>query len=418
MRILVVGGGGREHALEWSLARHGHDVLCAPGNAGTAQNRAVAADDIDALVRLAVDEAVALVVVGPEVPLVAGLVDALAARDIAAFGPRRACAELEGSKSFAKAAMARWGVDTATSITVTNLADGLAALDQFAEAPVVKASGLAAGKGVIVPADRAEAEAALHTMFVARSFGAAADEVVLEERLVGREVSVLAICSGTTYRLLLPAQDHKRLGDGDAGPNTGGMGAFAPADTLSAELLAHVGETAIAPILNGMAAEGTPYVGVLYAGLMLTAAGPKVLEYNCRFGDPEAQVILPLLADDPAQVFLAAIHGRLDEIELSWHPGAAVTVVMAAAGYPDAVRRGDLIDGLEAAAAAGSTVFHAGTVAGADGPRTSGGRVLAVTGVGADLDAAVAQAYAGVDAISFAGAQYRHDIGRSAPEAS
>ncbi len=418
MRVLVVGGGGREHALAWSLSRHGHRVWCAPGNAGTPGNIPIAADDLQGLVRLAREGDIELVVVGPEAPLVAGLVDALAAVGIPAFGPSAACAALEGSKAFSKDAMVRWGVATAASVTVTTLEEGMAALDRFDTAPVVKASGLAAGKGVIVPDDRAGAEAALRLMFVERAFGSAADEVVLEERLVGREVSVLAVCSGTEYRLLVPAQDHKRLGDGDLGPNTGGMGAFAPAPTLGAELLGTVGDTAIAPILHGMAERGTPYVGVLYAGLMLTDAGPRVLEYNCRLGDPEAQVILPLLADDPAEVFLAAVQGRLGELTLSWEPGAAATVVMAAAGYPDQPRKGDLITGIEAATAAGCTVFHAGTSESPDGPRTAGGRVLAVTGVGADLDAAVARAYAGVAAISFAGAQFRHDIGRTIPEAT
>ena len=418
MRVLVVGGGGREHALAWSLSRHGHRVWCAPGNAGTPGNIPIATDDLNGLVRLAREGDIELVVVGPEAPLVAGLVDALAAVGIAAFGPVAACAALEGSKAFSKEAMVRWGVATAASVTVTSLEEGLAVLDRFDTAPVVKASGLAAGKGVIVPEDRAGAEAALRLMFVERAFGSAADEVVLEERLVGREVSVLAVCSGTEYRLLVPAQDHKRLGDGDLGPNTGGMGAFAPAPTLGDELLASVGDTAIAPILHGMADRGTPYVGVLYAGLMLTDAGPRVLEYNCRLGDPEAQVILPLLAEDPAEVFLAAVQGRLGELTLSWEPGAAATVVMAAAGYPDQPRKGDLITGIEAATAAGCTVFHAGTAESPDGPRTAGGRVLAVTGVGADLDAAVARAYAGVAAISFAGAQFRHDIGRTIPEAT
>ena len=418
MRVLVVGGGGREHALAWSLSRHGHRVWCAPGNAGTPGNIPIATDDLNGLVRLAREGDIELVVVGPEAPLVAGLVDALAAVGIAAFGPVAACAALEGSKAFCKEAMVRWGVATAASVTVTSLEEGLAVLDRFDTAPVVKASGLAAGKGVIVPEDRAGAEAALRLMFVERAFGSAADEVVLEERLVGREVSVLAVCSGTEYRLLVPAQDHKRLGDGDLGPNTGGMGAFAPAPTLGDELLASVGDTAIAPILHGMADRGTPYIGVLYAGLMLTDAGPRVLEYNCRLGDPEAQVILPLLAEDPAEVFLAAVQGRLGELTLSWEPGAAATVVMAAAGYPDQPRKGDLITGIEAATAAGCTVFHAGTAESPDGPRTAGGRVLAVTGVGADLDAAVARAYAGVAAISFAGAQFRHDIGRTIPEAT
>lgn len=416
MRILVVGGGGREHALAWRLEQAGHAVLCAPGNGGTPGNRPVAADDVPGLVRLAVETAVELVVVGPEVPLVAGLVDALDAAGIAAFGPRAACARLEGSKVFSKEAMLRWGVPTADAVTVRSLDEGLAALDRFAVAPVVKASGLAAGKGVLVPEDRAGAEAALRAMFVERAFGPAADEVVLEERLAGREVSVLAICSGTTYRLLVPAQDHKRLLDGDAGPNTGGMGAFAPSGTLSDALLAEVGDTMIAPILDGMEADGTPYVGILYAGVMLTDAGPRVLEYNCRFGDPEAQVILPLWAGDPAEAFLAAVHGRLHEVTVEWRPEAAVTVVLAAEGYPDQPRRGQLITGLDAAAAAGCTVFHAGTAASPEGVRTAGGRVLAVTGLGPDLDAAVATAYAGVGALAFDGMQFRRDIGRRPPE--
>ena len=421
MRILVIGGGGREHALVHGLQSWGHQVLCAPGNAGTGgvgggANRPVRADDVAGLVRLAVEETVDLVVVGPEVPLVAGLVDALQAQGVVAFGPRRACAELEGSKAHAKALMARWGVVTAKSVTVNNLADGLAALDQFDGVPVVKASGLAAGKGVIVPADRAEAEAALRDMFVARTFGPAGDEVVLEERLVGTEVSVLAICSGSTYRLLVPAQDHKRLLDGDEGPNTGGMGAFAPSGTVSDELLASVGETAIAPILDGMIREGTAYVGILYAGIMLTDAGPTVLEYNCRLGDPEAQVILPLLTDDPAEVFAAAVRGQLAQVQLSWRSEAAVTVVMAADGYPMQLRAGALITGLEAAKATGCTVFHAGTTLAPEGPRVAGGRVLSVTALGPDLEAAAFKAYAGVAEISFAGAQFRRDIGRSLRE--
>ncbi len=412
MRILVIGGGGREHALAWRLEHAGHQVLCAPGNAGTPNNRPVAATDVAAIVRLAVEERVDLAVVGPEVPLVAGVVDALDAAGVTAFGPSQACARLEGSKVFAKAAMQRWGVPTAHSVTVRSFDAGVAALDRFAVAPVVKASGLAAGKGVIVPEDRDGAVAALRSMFVDRAFGASADEVVLEERLVGREVSVLAVCSGTTYHLLVPAQDHKRLLDGDVGPNTGGMGAFAPSGTVSGALLDQVGDTMIAPMLDGMAADGTPYIGVLYAGVMLTDAGPKVLEYNCRFGDPEAQVILPLWADDPAEVFAAAARGRLDDHPLTWRDEAAVTVVLAAARYPEAPRIGDPISGLDAAAAAGCTVFHAGTAPGPDGMHTAGGRVLAVTALAADLPAAVAQAYRGVAAISFEGAQHRSDIGR------
>jgi len=424
VRILVVGGGGREHALGAALASHGHELRFAPGNAGTdglagpgrQANRSVRADDVAGLVNLALAEAVDLVVVGPEAPLVAGLVDALEARGVAAFGPTAACAALEGSKAHAKDLMARWGVPTAASVTVDNLQDALAALDRFDAVPVVKASGLAAGKGVVVAEDRAGAEAALRSMFVERIFGDAAAQVVLEERLVGREVSVLAICSDTDYRLLVPAQDHKRLSDGDRGPNTGGMGAFAPSAIVDDPLLRTIGETAIAPILDGMVREGSPYCGVLYAGIMLTDAGPRVLEYNCRFGDPEAQVILALWADDPARIFRAAIQRELAQVTLSWRPGAAATVVMAAGGYPEAPRTGALIVGLDAAAATGAQVLHAGTAVSPEGPRVAGGRVLSVTATGADLPAAVARAYAGVERISFDGMQFRRDIGRHDPE--
>ncbi len=424
MRILVVGGGGREHALGAALASHGHELRFAPGNAGTdalagpgrQANRAVRADDVAGLVNLALAEGVDLVVVGPEAPLVAGLVDALEARGVPAFGPTAACAALEGSKAHAKDLMARWGVPTATSTTADNLHDALAALDRFDGVPVVKASGLAAGKGVVVPEDRAGAEAALHSMFVDRVFGDAASQVVLEERLVGREVSVLAICSDTDYRLLVPAQDHKRLSDGDAGPNTGGMGAFAPSAIIGDTLLRTIGDTAIAPVLDGMVRDGNPYCGVLYAGIMLTDAGPRVLEYNCRFGDPEAQVILALWADDPVRIFRAAIERELAHVTLSWRPGAAATVVLAAGGYPEAPRTGALIAGLDDAASTGAQVLHAGTVASPEGPRVAGGRVLSVTATGADLPAAVARAYAGVERISFEGMQFRRDIGRHDPE--
>ncbi|MFN0026273.1 MAG: phosphoribosylamine--glycine ligase [Acidimicrobiales bacterium] len=424
MRILVVGGGGREHALGAALAGHGHELRFAPGNAGTDglagpgahANRPVRADDVAGLVGLALAEGVDLVVVGPEAPLVAGLVDALESRGIAAFGPTAACAALEGSKAYAKQLMARWGVPTAASVTVNRLEDALAALDRFDAVPVVKASGLAAGKGVVVPEHRADAEAALGAMFVERVFGDAASEVVLEERLVGREVSVLAICSDASYRLLVPAQDHKRLLDGDGGPNTGGMGAFAPSAIVDDTLLGTIGELAIAPILDGMVRDGTPYCGVLYAGIMLTDAGPRVLEYNCRFGDPEAQVILALWADDPVHIFRAAIERELDQVTLSWRPGAAATVVMAAEGYPERPVSGALIGGLEAAAATGCQVLHAGTVSSPEGPRVAGGRVLSVTATGADLPAAVNRVYAGVDRISFDGMQFRRDIGRHNPE--
>jgi phosphoribosylamine--glycine ligase len=417
MRVLVVGGGGREHALAWWLATSPRvdEVLCAPGNGGTPGNRPVAADDIDGIVALARSEAVDLVVVGPEVPLVAGLVDALVAAGVRTFGPSAACARLEGSKAFAKDAFARWGIPTARSVTVRDVAAGRAALATFATPPVVKASGLAAGKGVVVAETVAEADEALVGMLEGGWFGDAGAEVVLEERLLGDEVSVLAVCSGTAYSFLPLARDHKRLLDGDAGPNTGGMGAFAPvADLADPAFLAEVGATVFEPTLRGLAAEGTPYVGVLYAGLMLTADGIRVLEFNCRFGDPETQVLLPLVANDPVDLLDAAIDGRLADEPVRWTDQHAATVVLAADGYPASPRTGDAIEGLAAAAAAGCLVFHAGTVATADGPRTAGGRVLAVTAVGDDAAAALRLAYQGVAAISFPGAQHRSDIGRTA----
>jgi phosphoribosylamine--glycine ligase len=419
MKVLVVGGGGREHALAWSLGRSSRvsQVLCAPGNAGTPNNRPVAADDVSGLVRLATDEAVDLVVVGPEAPLVAGLVDALSAAGLRAFGPSAACARLEGSKSHAKACMARWGVPTGESVTVSSYEEGLAALSRFERPPVVKADGLAAGKGVIVPETWDDARSALATMLVDRVFGDAADATVLEERLIGREVSVLAVCSGTDHKLLVPAADHKRLCDGDTGPNTGGMGAYAPAPPVP-----EAAELVFGPVLEGLAASGTPYVGVLYAGLMLTEAGPKVLEFNCRLGDPETQVVLPLLATDLVDVIDAALDGGLDRHHLSWVDGAACTVVLAAEGYPEHPRRGDPLSGLDEASTEDRLVFHAGTARAAParsndpGPvLTAGGRVLSVTGLGVDVPSAAEAAYRGVSEVSFAGMQYRRDIGRPTP---
>jgi phosphoribosylamine---glycine ligase len=410
-RVLIVGSGGREHALAWSLARSPSvaEVWCAPGNGGTPGPVAVAPTDLDGQRRLARDRAADLVVIGPEAPLVAGLADALRADGIPTFGPGADVARLEGSKAWAKASMARWGVPTAASVTVTDPAEALHRLRAFDRPPVVKASGLAAGKGVLVPDSWADAEAAVRTVMVERAFGAAGDEVVLEERLEGTEVSVMAVCCGTTRHVLLPAQDHKRLGDGDDGPNTGGMGAFAPAATLDRPTLEAVAELAIDPVLAGLEAEGSPFVGVLYAGLMLTDDGPRVLEYNCRLGDPETQAVLPLLDSDLYEILAGAAGGRLDPTPPTWRDGAAVSVVLAAEGYPGTPRRGDPITGIAEAEAVGCHVFHAGT---APGPRTDGGRVLAVTGLGPDVVVAADVAYRGVAAVSFAGCRYRRDIGR------
>lgn len=422
--VLVVGGGGREHALAWALAKSPQvgDVLLAPGNAGTAiepgcRNLGVKATDIEGVVAAAKEHGVRLVVVGPEDPLVAGLVDACEAAGIAAFGPSAAAAQLEGSKAHCKAFLLEHGIPTGAADTFTDAAAALAHLDTLDAVPVIKASGLAAGKGVIVAESKDEAAAAIRDILVDGRFGNAGSEVLLEERLFGTEVSVLAFCDGTDFSVMPAAQDHKRLLDGDEGPNTGGMGAFHPSPIADEALLAQVGREVIAPTLAALAAEGRPYRGVLYAGMMLTAAGPKVIEYNCRFGDPETQVVLPLLTSDLLEVFEACVAGDLPAHEPTWADSAAATVVMASAGYPVSSATPEPISGLEDAAALGTTVFHAGTSEGADGAvLASGGRVLAVTAVRSSLTEAAEAAHAGVDAISFTGAQRRTDIARATAE--
>jgi len=424
-RVLVVGGGGREHALAWTLARSPRvdAVLVAPGNAGTAdeekcRNVDLAATDIDGIVALARDEEVAMVVVGPEDPLVAGLVDRLDEAGIRAFGPSAAAAQLEGSKSHCKDFLLRHAIPTGDAATFTDADEALAHLAELSAVPVIKASGLAAGKGVIVAETSDEAAAAIRDILVDRCFGDAGDEVLLEERLFGPEVSVLAFCDGTDFQVMPAAQDHKRLEVGDVGPNTGGMGAFHPSPNADDELLERIGKEVIAPTLQAMIDEGRPYRGVLYAGMMLTEAGPKVIEFNCRFGDPETQVVLPLLESDLLDVFDACIDGTLADLDIRWSPRSAVTVVMASAGYP--VRSSDPtpIAGLGAAGADDRIVFHAGTRSIDDVPHTAGGRVLAVTAVRDTLAEAADAAHAGVSAIDFAGAQHRTDIARATAEVS
>ncbi|MFQ5556965.1 MAG: phosphoribosylamine--glycine ligase [Acidimicrobiales bacterium] len=411
--VLVVGGGGREHAL----SPRGVGVLVGPGNAGTAREdrcHNVEADprDIDAMVDLARREQAALVVVGPEAPLVAGLVDALQGAGIAAFGPGAAAAELEGSKVHAKEFMARHGVPTAAAAWFSDAGDALRHLDGLTEVPVVKASGLAAGKGVIVPDDFGSAASAIREMLLESRFGPAGSRVVLEERLTGTEVSILAFCDGATFEVMPAAQDHKRLLAGDEGPNTGGMGAFVPSPAADDELVERIGREVLAPTLHGLAEEGRPYRGVLYAGMMLTADGPKVIEYNCRFGDPETQVVLPLLLTDPLEVLEACATSTLAGITVEWSDQAAVAVVMASEGYPERAASPSPIRGLDAAAGLGCTVFHAGTRVIGGEVHASGGRVLAVSALGPDLTAAAELAHAGVAEISFVGARHRADIAR------
>jgi phosphoribosylamine--glycine ligase len=411
VRVLLLGAGGREHALAWKLSRSPKlsALLCGPGNPGTARlgtNVAVKADAPAEVAALARREKVDLVVVGPEAPLVAGVADALAAEGIACFGPVAAAARLEGSKAFAKEVMAEAGVPTADFRVFTDVA----AAEAYAVAQgriVVKADGLAAGKGVIVAPDAESARAAVRAV---GAMGTAGERMVLEELLEGEEVSVIALCDGERYVLLPPAQDHKRVGEGDTGPNTGGMGAYCPVPFLSAEALAQVGERVIGPMLATLRRRGTPFKGALYAGLMLTRNGPKVLEFNARFGDPETQVLMLQLREDLLPLLEACARGRLESRPLVLEPGASVGVVLAAEGYPETPRRGQRIDGVDLSAQDG-TVFLAGVEAREGALVTAGGRVLTVCARGADLAEARTKAYATAAGIRFEGMHFRRDIG-------
>ena len=408
MKILVIGYGGREHALAWRLAREGMQVLVAPGNGGTPSAVAIAATDMDGLVALAERERVDLTIVGPEAPLAAGLVDTFAQVGLAAFGPTRAAARLEWSKAWTKDFLGRQAIPTARAEVVGS--DGAArhAIARSGLPVVLKADGLAAGKGVFVATNEPEMEAALDELFRRRSLGAAADHVLVEEYLEGRELSVLAFTDGEQLAVMPPARDYKRLLDGDRGPNTGGMGGYTRPAYATASLLHEVEQRILQPTLAGMRTEGQPYRGVLYAGLILTSDGPRVLEFNCRFGDPECQLILPLLKSRLTEVCSAVVDGRLDASQVRWEDGRTYGVVLAARGYPDAPAVGAPIDGLDDLPS-GVLAFHAGTRR--DGARlvTAGGRVLTV--VAPDRESA----YAAADSIQFDGKQFRGDIGAEAP---
>jgi len=416
MRVLLVGSGGREHALAWSLRRSPSvdSLLVAPGNPGTAreaENVAVGAEDIPALLALARERSVDLTIVGPEAPLALGVVDAFQEAGLTIAGPNRAAAEIESSKVFSKGFMQRHAIPTAEYGAFTDYDEAVAFARSLPLPPAVKVDGLAAGKGVVVSQTYAEAEAALRHMLLEGQFGVAGRSVVVEERLEGQEVSLLAFTDGERVAPLVSAQDHKAVFDGDQGPNTGGMGAYAPADVLTPELRQQAIECVLPPAVRGLAAEGRPYRGVLYAGLILTSRGIKTLEFNCRFGDPEAQVVLPLLEADLAEVLLACAEGRLDPTSVNWRPGACVCVAMASGGYPGRYQTGLPIDGVEEAERLGCQVFHAGTRLQGSRLLTAGGRVLGVTATGPDLETAIRDAYRGVQAISFQGAHYRTDVG-------
>ena len=420
MRVLLVGGGGREHALAWNLAESPSvdGLIAAPGNAGIeeiADCRPVTADDVAGLVELAGRELVDLVVVGPEAPLVAGLVDELDARGISAFGPTAAGARIEGSKVWAKELCVALGLPTARSETFTDAREAERYLAEMTPPYVVKAEGLAAGKGVTVAATREEAIAALQAALVERRFGDAGARVLVEEFLEGREVSALALTDGETVIPLAPAQDFKRASDGDAGPNTGGMGAYSPVPFVDEPLWTTIVEQILEPAVRGLRDRGIRYRGVLYAGLMLTADGPKVLEFNCRFGDPETQAIVPRLDSDLAELLAASATGTLGDAKVMWRPEPCVTVILASGGYPEAYETGVPIEGIEEASALKDVrVFHSGTARQEGRVVTAGGRVLAVSALGKDLAEARARAYEAVSLISFKGMHHRTDIAKEA----
>lgn len=418
MNILVIGSGGREHALYCKLSEspQTEQIYAIPGNPGMGASAAIALDDHAAILRFAKEHEIGLVVVGPEVPLMNGLVDELEAAGIRAFGPRANAAEIEGSKSFAKDLMKKYGIPTARYEVFTAAEPARAYIRQEGAPIVVKADGLAAGKGVIVAMTEQEALDAVDAIMEDNAFGDAGARVVIEEFMEGEEASLLAFTDGTTIRPMISAQDHKRAYDGDRGPNTGGMGTYAPAPVMTPEMTERAVEEILKPTIAAMAKEGRVYRGCLYLGLMVTADGPKVVEFNARFGDPETQVVLPLLDSDLAAIMCACADGTLADVPIRWKDGAAVCVVLASGGYPGHYDKGQEIHGLADAEAMGALVFHAGTAMKDGKLVTNGGRVLGVVGRGADISSAVDAAYAAATKISFKDAYYRKDIAHRALE--
>lgn len=424
MKVLVVGGGGREHALAWKASQSSlvDEVLVAPGNAGTegepgVRNVPVAADDIEGLLRLARQEKVGLTIIGPETPLVNGICDRFAAEGLRCFGPCQAAAQLEGSKAFSKDFMARHGIPTAKHRTFEQIEPALAWLKEAGTPIVIKADGLAAGKGVVVASDEAEAETAVRDMLEQKRFGEAGRRVVMEEFLPGQEASFIVICDGKNILPLATSQDHKTRDDGDVGPNTGGMGAYSPAPVVTPEVHDRVMREIIEPTVAGMAADGHPYTGFLYAGLMIDDTGaPSVVEFNCRFGDPEAQPVMARLKSDLVMICDAALDGRLDRVEAKWDERVSLGVVMAAGGYPGSYASGEPITGLDQAVADHGKVFHAGTRLEGGEIVTAGGRVLCVVALADTIGEAQRRAYVLTEKVHWKDVYYRRDIGHRALE--
>lgn len=418
MKILVIGSGGREHALCWKLAQHPDaEIYAAPGNIGMIDMATlvnIKVDDIQGLVDFAKAEAIDLTVVGPELPLTLGVVDAFQEAGLACFGPNKAAARLEGSKAFSKELMKKYNIPTAAFDTFTEVAPAKAFVDEIGVPCVVKADGLAAGKGVIICMTREEADKAIEDMLSDHAFGDASATIVIEEYMEGPEVSVLAFADGKHVLPMVSAQDHKRIFDGDKGPNTGGMGAYSPAPVYTEELSKLVNETIIAPTIAAMAAEGAPFTGILYTGLMLTEKGPRVLEYNVRFGDPETQPIMVRMKSDIVDLFQACLDGTLDQATLEWYDEAAVCVIMASGGYPASSEKGVPIHGLDTISEEEAIVFHSGTALKDDQIVTNGGRVLGVTAKDTTIKGAIDKAYAAVEKITFDHMQFRRDIGARA----
>jgi phosphoribosylamine--glycine ligase len=418
-RVLVVGSGGREHTLVWKLSQSRviAEIYCAPGNGGISQFAEcvpIKADDIAGIVDFASKNEIDIVVVGPELPLTLGLVDALEKVGIKAFGPSQKAAEIEGSKAFAKDLLQRYGIPTASYGVFTDIETARNFAREIKGPWVIKADGLAAGKGVIICSTLEEADSAIEEIMTGANVGQAGEKIVIEEFLEGEELSILAFCDGKSIIPMVPAQDHKRIFDGDEGPNTGGMGAYTPVPIATPELMEEIDEKILQPVIKAMQKEGRPYRGVLYPGLMLTKEGPKVLEFNCRFGDPETQVVLPRLESDLGEIILAVVDGELDKLNIAWKPQACITVVMASGGYPGSYQTGYPIKGLNTELANDVIVFHSGTSKEDERIVTAGGRVLSITALGNSLTQARECAYQTVQKITFEGSQYRSDIANRA----